>query len=57
MHDKGVIRASRVFVINMSQSAIVHSYDDMCGTNNQIYSMHNLHGFWEITCLGDVLGT
>ena len=49
--------ASRVCVINMSQSVIVHSYDDMFGTNNQIHSMLNLHGFCEITCLGDALVT
>lgn len=44
-------------VINVSQSAIVHSYDDMCGTNNQMHSVLNLHGFCEITCLGNALVT
>ena len=42
---------------NVSQSAVVYSYDDMCGTNNQIHSMHNSDGFCEITCLDDVLVT
>ena len=26
-----------MLVINMSQSAMVHSYDDMCGNNNKTY--------------------
>ena len=57
MGARSIIRASRVCATNMSQSAMVHSYDDMCGTNNQIHSMHNLHGFCEITCLSDALIT
>ena len=57
VHEQGVARVPRVHVINMSQSAIVHSYDDMCGTNNQIHSVLNFHTFCEITYLVDVLVT
>ena len=52
-----VARVPSVCAANMSQSAIVHSYDDMCGTNNQIHSILNSDGFLEITCLDDVLVT
>ena len=57
VHEQGIARVPRVCVINVSQSAIVHSYDDMCGTNNQMHSVLNLHGFCEITCLGNALVT